>query len=151
MKAETIEILQNALRAESRSFLQYVIDAYPWTMPAELAALAKLRTLILDEREGTAQIAQFLADHRQPLPYIGAYPMSFTTMNFVTLEHLLPILVKEEARALSQREEERGRVADADAQNLLRGIVDMKRRHIQVLQELRAAYPETPSSVRSSA
>jgi hypothetical protein len=151
MDAETCRTLQHAMLAESRSFLQYVSDAFPWTTPDELTALAKLQDLVAEEREGVQAIAEFLSRHKQPLPYLGSYPMSFTTMNFVSLEHLLPILIREERRAISERERELAGLKDAEAESLLRGIVAMKRRHLQFLQEMSAAHPETHSTVPSRA
>jgi len=139
------------MRAESKSFLQYVSDAFPWTTPDELAALAKLQSLIAEEKEGAGAIAEFLTQNKQPLPYLGSYPMSFTTMNFVSLEHLLPILVKEERRAIAERERDLANLKDAEAQSVLRRGADMKRRHLLLLQEASAAYPETHSTVPSRA
>ena len=151
MDAAVSTILQNALRAESRSFLQYVSDAFPWTNPDELTVLSKLQTLIQEEQEATQTLALLLAQRRQPLPYLGSYPMSFTTMNFVSLDHLLPILVKEERRALADRERDLRSVMDAEAQTALRGIVDMKQRHLQTLQEMAAAHPQSSFTVHSNA
>ena len=151
MDAETCTILQNAMRAESKSFLQYVSDAFPWTTPDELAALAKLQSLIAEEKEGAGAIAEFLTQNKQPLPYLGSYRMSFTTMNFVSLEHLLPILDKEERRAIAERERDLANLKDAEAQSVLRRVVDMKRRHLLLLQEASAAYPETHSTVPARA
>src|SRR5207237_4550068 len=113
---------QNALRAESRSFLQYVSDAFPWTGPDELTVLSKLQTLIAEELERVQTLGHLLTRARQPLPYLGSYPMSFTTMNFVSLHHLLPMLIREERRSLASREQDLARVKDADAQAALRGI-----------------------------
>src|SRR5438876_7597204 len=144
MDAATCTTLQNALRAESRSFLQYVSDAFPWTSPDELAVLSKLQALIAEELEGVQTLAHLLAQARQPLPYLGSYPMSFTTINFVSLDHLLPLLIREERRSLANREQDLGRVNDADAQAAMRGIIDMKRRHLHMLEEMAATH--SPSS-----
>src|SRR5438132_13582547 len=151
MNAATCTILQNALHAESRSFLQYVSDAFPWTSPDELTVLSKVQALITEELEGVQTLGHVLAQARQPLPYLGSYPMSFTTMNFVSLDHLLPILIREERRSLANREQDLARVRDVDAQVALRGIIDMKRRHLQTLEEMAATHSPSSASVRSSA
>jgi rubrerythrin len=151
MDAATCAVLQNAMRAESRSFLQYVRDAFPRTTSDELAVLAKLQALTAEELQGAQWLAQFLVEHKQPLPYVGTYPMSFTSMNFVSLDHLLPILVKAERRSLADRERDISQLHDSDAKRVLGQIVDMKRRHLQMLEEMAAAHPETRSTVRTSA
>src|SRR5947209_3345465 len=151
MDARSSLLIQNALRSESRSFLQYVSDAFPWTTADEIATLAKLQALIAEELEAAQGLAQYLMRHKEPLPYLGSYPMSFTTMNFVSLDHLLPLLVKEERRSLAERERDLAQVHDLEAQAILRSIVATKRRHLQTLEEMASAHPQTSSSVPISA
>jgi rubrerythrin len=148
MDDKTLSLLQHVLRAESRSLVQYVSESFPWITTGEQEALIQFQQLVEEERQATASIAQFLARHRRPLPYFGAYPMSFTTINFVSLEHLLPLLADHEQRALADRERALAGVTDPEARALLQNLVDMKRRHLQTLQALAAAHPETFSTVR---
>jgi hypothetical protein len=151
MDAATVRRLENAFRRETRSFLQYVRDAFPWTTAGELATLAKLQGLIGEELEAAGTIAEFLARHRQGLPPVGTYPMNFTSLNFVSLDHLLPILLREERKSLADRERDFAEEQDSEAQTILRNIVNLKRRHLQTLEEMAAAHPDTLAPVRSSA
>ena len=48
--ARALALLQDVLRRESRSLLQYVREAFPWTTPEERELLAKLRQLTDEER-----------------------------------------------------------------------------------------------------
>src|SRR5712692_11577422 len=100
LDARTQTRLQEILRRESRSFLQYVSDSVPWTRPGEKDALAQLQTLIEEERRANAAFAKFLIRNRIPVPHLGSYPVSFTTLNFVALDHLLPLLVDAERRCI---------------------------------------------------
>src|SRR5438445_8864998 len=93
--------LQQLLRRQSRSCLQYVSDSFPWTTSEEKPTLAQLQTLIDEERRANAALAKFLTRQRIPVPYLGSYPVAFTTLNFVSLDHLLPILVDTERRAIA--------------------------------------------------
>src|SRR5437762_1627496 len=134
--------LQQLLRRESRSFLQYVNDSFPWTTSEEKPALAQVQTLIDEERRAIAALAKFLTRHRIPVPYLGSYPMAFTTLNFVSLDHLLPILVDTERRAMTNLESDLDSFTDSESRDEIQKLLDLKRRHSKVLEALAAAHPE---------
>src|SRR5262249_57477855 len=100
MDAQTQTTLQEILRRESRSVLSYVGDAYPWTTARGDAALTKLRHLVADERAAVAGLGRLLTRHRLPMVYLGSYPTSFTTINFLALDYLLPPLIAFEGQSL---------------------------------------------------
>src|SRR5947208_2624977 len=113
LDARTQTRLQAILRRESRSFLQYISDAFPWTTREEKNALAQLQTLIAEERSATAAFAKFLVRQRIPVPYLGSYPVAFTNLNFVSLDHLLPMLAAAERRSITELESDRASFTDA--------------------------------------
>jgi hypothetical protein len=135
--------LQELLRRESRSFLQYVRDSFPWTTSEEKPALAQLQTLIEEERRAIAALAKFLARQRIAIPYLGPYPVAFTTLNFISLDHLLPILVDTERRALLDLESDLANFTDPECRHEVEKLLDLKRRHVKILKGLAAAHPET--------
>src|SRR5262249_41257478 len=118
-------VLTDLARKESRSLLQYVRDAFPWTTAEEHAGLEWLQRVIQEEEEATASVVRFLYKHRVPPPYIGPYPISFTTINFISLDHLIPLLVEHERRALADLERQAGLVADAEARTLVQRTLEM--------------------------
>jgi hypothetical protein len=148
LDAATETLLTSIVRRESRSLLQYVHDAFPWTTQEEQQALVQLRALIAEEQDGVAALTQALGSRGHVYPYFGSYPMAFTTINYVSLEHLLPLLVDYERRSLHDLERDLSGLRDAQAQELVAQLVDMKRRHLKVLQDLAAAHPETASTIR---
>ena len=81
--ARDADLLKEIVRRESRSLLQYVGDSFPWTTRQERETLPMLRSMIEEEREAAAALARFLASQRQTPPYLGAFPQSFTTINFI--------------------------------------------------------------------
>jgi hypothetical protein len=147
----SLTILQNLVRRESRSALQYVSESFPWITADEREALAQFQRLAEEERETVAGIGRFLARVRAVLPYLGTYPESFTSINFVALEHLLPVLVKAERQSLADTERELMALSDADARTLVDNVVAMKRRHLQVLETMAATFPEKYSTIRGQA
>jgi hypothetical protein len=137
-------VLKDVLRRESRSFLQYVADSFPWTTSNEDDALGKLQKLIEEEREATAGLGRFLYRQRQTLPYLGAYPTHFTTLNYVALDYLLPKLAEEEREEIAGLERDLNELIDPEARAEIDKLLSIKRRHLQTIETL-AAHATTPS------
>jgi len=132
-------LLQDIFRRESRSLLEYVSDAYPWATPHERTTLTTLQKLIEEERQNATALGRCLVRCRIGLPHLGAYPFSFTTMNYVSLDHLLPLLVEHQQRALEELQTDLPKIAGQDAQVHVQRILETKRRHLQTLQSMAAA------------
>ena len=90
-------ILKDVVRRESRSLLSYIGDAYPWATAADEIALGRLRAAVASSKEAIGELGAYLARRRVTMPFLGSYPMSFTSFNFVALAYLLPQLEKSEA------------------------------------------------------
>jgi hypothetical protein len=91
---------------------------------------------------------QLLLRRRVSLPYLGSYPMAFTTMNYISLEHLLPLLADYESRAVADLVRDVASLDDPEARAEVQKLVDMRRRHLQALTALAAANPESASTRR---
>ena len=61
--ARTVALVQDVLRREGRSLLQYVREAYPWATPRLRELLDKLKQLSDEERDGAAALSDFLRRH----------------------------------------------------------------------------------------
>lgn len=129
-------VLQQVLRRQGRSLLQYVREAFPWARAGEDKALAELLEIIEEDRQALADLGRFLARRRVPLPYIGSFPADFTTVNFVALDHLLPRLLEEQRREVGALEADVSAAADPEAREQLARLLDLKRRHLGVLERL---------------
>jgi rubrerythrin len=151
MELKTLTLLQEVARREGRSLFQYVRDAFPWTTASELEALAQVQKLTEEEREGVARLVQFLVKQHHTFPNLGTYPSSFTNINYISLEHLLPMLADYEQKSITELERDLSSVSDLEAKRLLEQILATKRRHLEALETLAAAYPETGSTVRGQA
>jgi rubrerythrin len=140
--------LRDLVRRSSRSFLQYVSEAFPWTTPQELEALDQLQKLAAEERAATNALTEFLARRERVFPYVGPYPAEFTNSNYVSLEHLLPLLVEAQQQALRELDRDAPAVRAPEAQNLVRKLRESQERHLQSLKTLATTYPETASTLR---
>jgi rubrerythrin len=143
MDARTYSHLAEMVRRESRTLLQYVGDSYPWITPDEQNVLAQIRSMIQEERQGVAELMGLILRNRLTPPYIDSYPVAFTSLSFVSLEHLIPLLTANEEKDLIRLERELGELTDSEAKELVKKIVETKNRHLESLRILNAKSPQT--------
>lgn len=141
MDKATVSALHALLRREGQSLLQYAHDAYPWTTPEERDVLAELRRIIRQEKEAADAVARLLSRRHLPLPFIGSYPASFTSINFISLSKLLSLLVQSERRSLAELQPELAAINDPEARLLVQRLAELKQRHAHELERLGAAAP----------
>ncbi len=133
---QTQALLQDVVRRQSRSLLQYVSEAFPWTSSEEQGALEVVRGLVVEEHAAAAELARYLQRRRVGVPYTGSYPSDFTTINYVSLDYLLPLLVKHERESIAALERETQQLSDGEARVLLDKLLATKRRHLTTLEGL---------------
>jgi len=146
MDAQTRNILHAIVRRESLSVLMYVGDAFPWTTAGNSAALAQLRQVIREEKDRLAALGRYLARQREPLPYLGSFPSSFTTMNFISLEYLLPRMIAYEKTSIADLEADLKVLTDSAARAEVDKLLQVKRRHLAVLEGLLKPTPQMASA-----
>jgi hypothetical protein len=144
---ETLALLQDIVRRESRSILTYVGEAFPWTNARDSTARSKLTEILDDEGEAVASLGRFLARRRAAVSFLGPYPESFTTLNFLALEHLLPRLVAYQRRSIAGLERDLARIGDAEAKAQVARLLEVKRRNLAVLEGLTVSHPEPATSI----
>lgn len=134
--ARTEVVLQDLLRREGRSLLQYVCEAFPWTNDPGQEKLAVLQRLGEEERAAAAGVASHLRRLHAVAPHLGPYPMAYTTINYAALDHLLPLLAKAQAGAVADLERDLAGLADAEARLQVDRVLQTKRHHLTTLQSL---------------
>jgi hypothetical protein len=136
MDAPTQALLLDVVRRESCSVLAYMHDAYPWATSREESALAALRRLAADEGRAVAALGEFVVRRRLPPPVPDSYPSGFTTLNFLSLDYLLPRLTEAQQRSVEQLESDLSRATDPDARTELGKLLAAKRRTLDGLESL---------------
>jgi hypothetical protein len=131
-------VLQDIIRRESRSLLSYVGDAYPWTTAAGGAALNRLRQVVHNETDAVAALGAYVTKQHGELPFLGSYPVSFTSYNFVALNHLLPRLVQTEKELIAALEADVSRLPAGEERSKAEALLAVKRRNLEALQALSA-------------
>lgn len=141
MDSLTQSLLEDIVRRESRSLLQYVREAFPWTSPEERAALAEIEQMIDEELRGATMLMRLLQRRHLVPPYLGPYPMEFTNINYVSLEHFVPLLIGQQRQAIADLERDVACIMDEEARTLVHKVLDKKRRHLEALEKLAARQP----------
>ena len=129
-------LIERQIRRDGRSLLQYVAESFPYTPASGEPAVAQVNALALEEQEAIAKLVRFL--HRQHVspPVLDSYPSQFTNINFVSLDHLLPGLLREQQTAVAELEHALAIYPDGEVRHLLWEYLHMKRRHLQTVSEL---------------
>ncbi|MFO0842961.1 MAG: hypothetical protein U0797_11280 [Gemmataceae bacterium] len=141
---ESQAVVEEIVRRESRSLLSYVGDAFPWTTAAGGPALTTLNQLIRQERQAVTDLGRHLVRRRVRPPFLGSYPASFTSWNFIDLGALLPRLVEVQRRSIGELQADLPKVHDAAAKLEVERLPAVKKRSLAGLESI-------PSPTRASA
>jgi hypothetical protein len=147
MDDRTAQLLQLVMRRGSRSLLHYVSEAVPWTGAEDRDTLARVQELIEEDRAAIAALGRLLRRHRVPPPYLGPYPEPFTTLNYLSLDRLLPLLVEHQRQSVAELEVVAASVADPEARLAMQHLLEVRRRHLTVLEELHKKHTPVGSRV----
>jgi hypothetical protein len=138
--------LQDIIRREGRSFLQYTGESFPWTTAPEQEIVAKLQELTREEKDAVTALARYLAKNRLTPPYLGAFPSYFTSYNFLALRRLLPMLIEHQQQAIAQLQGDVSALHGETRQQIER-LLEMKKRHLKELEALSGAEHAVPQAV----
>ncbi len=138
---QTVDRLHALVRRESLSILMYVSQAFPWTTEKQLGNLAEVKRIIEEESAAIGNLRQYLARQRVPVPWLGSFPSSFTTINFLSLTHILPRLIDFEKKSVAELERDLPAIGDAGAKERLTKLLQLKREHLRELELLAMPQP----------
>jgi hypothetical protein len=128
--------LESILQRESRSVMVYTAEAFPWTSALTSEAVKRLLTCIHQEQEALTQLGRFLVRQRVPLPYLGSFPVGFTTINFLALDYLLPRLSAFEKTSIAELEGDLAALQDPLARPPVEKLLAVKKRNLEMLEAL---------------
>jgi len=134
-------LLQEQIVRTARALLQYVGQASPWTALEDSGTVEQLRQLIHQEQQELGALARLLRRRHIPFPYLGPFPEHFMTLNFLSLDRLLPLLVEHQREEVAELAESLPQVQDAEALAALQQLLQLKRRHLEALEELSKKHP----------
>jgi hypothetical protein len=147
MEPAQAALLQDVLRRESRSLLQYVSESYAWTKAEGHAACAAVTAIAQAEAAAVARLGRWLAKQRVPTTFPGAYPTHFTTANFVALHYLLPRLADDQRQRIAAVEKARASLPAGEALQQLDTLLAAMKDNLKQLEALEAN--PAPSAIAS--
>ncbi len=139
MNPDTILHLKRILQRESRSLLQYLRESWPWAAISEQATAERLRRMIGEEQAAGRGVADFLSRRRVSFD-LGQFSEEFTATNYLALDHLLPRLVSHQKWAIAELQNDLAKLTDPEARRSVEPILEMKRRHLEQLEQLAAEH-----------
>jgi hypothetical protein len=140
--AATQTLLQGLVQREGRTLLQYLGDSFPWAYSDSPKLDARLTELVTEERRGLGELVRTLARRRFVPPRFITYPASFTGYNNVALGYMLPDLVAAQRRSVAELERDLGGVRDVEVRAAVQHYLDLKRRHLEAVEQLPIPQPE---------
>lgn len=135
MREQTVELLNQLLVIEYRSLPMYLMDATPWTHPGDEKATESLRSIVATQRSLAHRLAAAITA-RSGTVATGEYPMSFTDLNFLSLDYLLKELVRYNKLQVAAIEVIACKLVEADARELALEVLGAEKAHLEILQEL---------------
>ena len=85
-----------------------------------------------------AELGRYLVRRRITPPALGAYPINFTSYNFVALDFLLPRLLEHQRADITALERDRVALGDPEARAQVQALLEVKRRNLGTLEALAA-------------
>jgi len=135
----TLTVLNRIFAREKVSFLQYLKDAWVWTDPPGRAVWKEISRMIDEEQKMLRRLADLIL-RRKGVLASAVFDERFTESHFLSLAHLLPRLVNYQRWLIQELEKDLTQLDDPEARQLVEEILQMKRRHLQALEELRRRY-----------
>lgn len=129
-------VVPDILRRESRTFLQYIREAFPWAKAKDDATRLAVLSAAQADAEAVTRLGHLMQKKHLPMPALGAFPTAFTESNFVAVSFLVPKLIAKQRQAIDELAGRVPSVDDADIRELLEGLLAQKRRHLSDLETL---------------
>ncbi len=141
MQTNSGKLLNRIVTRETYSLLQYLSDAWPWIGPRERQTLEQLQKLAEGEKQETRRLAMLLT-RRRMVPTGGWFPEEFSETHYLALDHLLPRLASHQRWSITELEKDLAGTTEPDIIEAGQRLLDMKRRHLIVLERLASEYAD---------
>ena len=89
-----------------------------------------------EARERSLAHARLLIRHRLSPPYLGAYPMAFTSFNYLAIDRLLALLAEHQRREIGLLEADLRELTDDESRGVVRHLLELKTANLKKLEAL---------------
>ena len=131
-----LRLVHRLVQLDSTSLLQYVSEADLWSNGDARASVDRVAALAREERDEAVRLTRSLQRRHLMVPKVGSYPSHFTTINYVTVDYVLPKLTAELRRYLIELQSFLPLVSDEQVHGWIQDSIAMRERHLQSLSEL---------------
>jgi hypothetical protein len=135
---ESLAILTRVLLRDSSSLLQYLRGSGSWVDARALAAAYRMEQLAEAEDRAVQVVADILRRAKIP-PAPPHFVQKYSSLNYLGLDHLLPILLSEHRTLLLEQEKDVA-MLDLALRQKLQPMLEMKRKSIAELEKMCAEY-----------
>ena len=119
----SLPILNALLNRLSHSMLQYMGEVWPWTATADAPRQSGFMSLVEKQQHAAERLAGFLIERNVVLE-LRNYPFDGSMFHYCTLDFVMPRLIEDESRLLSDLKAASEAVgADKDAARLVQQLV----------------------------
>jgi hypothetical protein len=136
---ETLILLNDLLVSIHRSLLQYAAEAWPWTDAHDTTVREQLNEAARKQQESIRELAVYLDRHGHTIAW-GQYPVSFTSLHFVSLEFLADRIIAGQQKIVDKCKRVAEQVIDDQrAARLVDSLVQVESARLRSLQSIKAA------------
>jgi hypothetical protein len=136
MDTASIALLGRLIQMGTSSLLQYTGELVPFTPPHLQSTRDKVMWMAEEEKAEVARFTRYLQKQHVRMKPPASYPSHFTTMNFCSLDYLLPKLRAEHEKEVAEIETRLPSATNEDVRRMAQGYLDMKRLHLNALRDL---------------
>ena len=132
----TLPTLNALLNRLSHSMLQYMGEVWPWTAAADASRQSSFMSLVDKQRHASERLAGFLIERNSVLE-LQNYPFDGSMFHYCTLDFVMPRLIEDESRLLSDLKAASHAVgADKDAARLIDQLIAEEEQTLAKLKTL---------------
>ena len=133
LDSQTISIVQDVLRGEGHTLLQYACEAFPRFTASDQAELARLQSLADQEMAAARSLVTWFVRRQGQIPPTEPYPSWYTQINFISIPFLLPQLEKDHREAIARLQRAAASLTNPEARQLIQAIVEQKEKSLAAI------------------
>jgi len=137
------ETLNRLLANQCFSLVNYLSEAHPWTRSGNEQLVQSTRRIVEDHEHYSQRLAEAI-EERDGNVNSGSFPMTFMSLNDLSLDYLLGRLIEDQQHAIQVNEQCLAElVEDSMAWSLANEVLGNELAHLDILKEF---LPQTESA-----
>lgn len=136
LEMASVDVLNRLLQLQNRSLPAYLAQASLYVNRGDQRVAAVLANIHANQQAAASRLADAILDRRGRVE-AGTFPTHYTHLNFVSVSHLIPELIRHQKADIRAIERCVAQLqGDPEAQALAEEVLGAERAHLEQLQEL---------------